>query len=118
MSGHIEAPELRESRGEVMAAENGNGSTLANLANHDAESVSMDKRTVALNIAEAFRLLSDAPSAFADCKNCRAAYYQHGATPLTTRFQPCDHFTDRNEERAKAARESDLMVLGKIESLL
>ena len=118
MSGHIEALELRESRGEVVAAENGNGSMFGNLANHDADSVKTGKWTVALNIAEAFRLLSDAPSAFAGCKNCGAAYYQHGVTPLTTRFQPCDHYTDSNEERAKAARKSDEMVLGKIESLL
>jgi hypothetical protein len=78
----------------------------------------MEKRTVALNIAEAFRLLSDAPSAFAGCKNCRAAYYQHGATPLNTRFQPCDHYTDSDEEHAKAVQESDEWVLSKIESLL
>jgi hypothetical protein len=78
----------------------------------------MEKRTVALNIAEAFRLLSDAPGAFADCKNCKAAYYQHGPTPLITRFHPCDHFTDRNEAHAKAVLESDEMVLSKIQSLL
>jgi hypothetical protein len=78
----------------------------------------MDKRTVALKIAEAFKLLSDEPGAFADCKNCDASYYQHGPTPLTTRTKPCDHYADKNEARANAARESDEMVLGKIESLL
>jgi hypothetical protein len=78
----------------------------------------MDKRTVALKIAEAFRLLSDGPSAFAGCKNCLASYYQHGPTPRTTRTKPCDHYTDSNEERAKAAQEADEMVLSKIQSLL
>jgi hypothetical protein len=101
-----------------MAAENEDGSMLGKPINYDAGSVSMDKRIVALNIAEAFKLLSDAPSAFAGCKNCGAAYYQHGPTPINTRFQPCDHFTDSNEKHAKAVRESDEWVLSKIESLL
>ena len=39
MGGHIEALKLRESRGEVMAAENGNGSMFGNLANHDADEI-------------------------------------------------------------------------------
>lgn len=85
---------------------------------YDAEAVTTEKRTVALNIAKAFSLLSDAPSAFAGCKNCGAAYYQHGPRPLVTRLQPCDHFIDSDEAHAKAVRDSDEWVLNKIVSLL
>jgi hypothetical protein len=119
MSGHIEAFQPIESGAE--AADNGGPPhawhTLRNTTLRP-NSASMDKRQVALNIADAFRLLSDAPSAFAGCKNCRAAYYQHGPNSVSTRFKPCDHFADSNEEHAKAVRESDEWVLNKIVSLL